>query len=392
MTNAYCEALEALRSQPCHELKEVGDQWCTPDGIFWGINAMFGPLVLDLFADASNAKCPAWYTAEDNAIQQDWSEKLSTLGGGAAFANPPYSRATQHEGDYITGMRYIMQHAMAMREKGGRYVFLIKAATSEVWWPEEADHIAFIRGRLGFDLPSWFIPKDEKQKPTGAFFAGAVAVFDKTWKGPAVSYINRADLEASGNAFMSQVRFEAERMLARMAKEPEHLPVVEEPAEQEKPAPARVKEAEKPEMPLTREDILSQSGITVLACAVAAFGDKEAYTFTESRYAHIWAADSVENPVMVTIPQETISKALAFVQQDQANNTLREFVASQGFDNDDLRQSVTERLITVSKECAEEYGLSVGQFIAIAGGIDHAAWQNYRHLRAAVRTAMEQAA
>ncbi|MEN3755157.1 phage N-6-adenine-methyltransferase [Mangrovibacter sp. SLW1] len=172
MTNTYCEALEALRSKPCHELKEVGDQWCTPDGIFWGINAMFGPLVLDLFADESNAKCPAWYTAEDNALQQDWSEKLSTLGGGAAFANPPYSRATQHEGNYITGMRYIMQHAMDMREKGGRYVFLIKAATSEVWWPEEADHIAFIRGRLGFDLPSWFIPKDEKQKPTGAFLPG----------------------------------------------------------------------------------------------------------------------------------------------------------------------------------------------------------------------------
>lgn len=36
-----------------------------------------------------------------------------------------------------------MQHASAMREKGGRYVFLIKAATSEVWWPEDADHIAF---------------------------------------------------------------------------------------------------------------------------------------------------------------------------------------------------------------------------------------------------------
>ncbi|MFO6484413.1 hypothetical protein ACLBR5_13130 [Escherichia coli] len=41
-----------------------------------------------------------------------------------------------------------MKHASAMRDKGGRYVFLIKAATSEVWWPEDADHIAFIRGVL----------------------------------------------------------------------------------------------------------------------------------------------------------------------------------------------------------------------------------------------------
>ncbi|EDA2062709.1 phage N-6-adenine-methyltransferase, partial [Salmonella enterica subsp. enterica serovar Newport] len=43
--NKYCQALAALRSQPAHELKEVGDQWRTPDLLFWGINALFGPLV-----------------------------------------------------------------------------------------------------------------------------------------------------------------------------------------------------------------------------------------------------------------------------------------------------------------------------------------------------------
>lgn len=104
-----------------------------------------------------------------------------------------------------------MKHASAMRDKGGRYVFLIKAATSEVWWPEDADHIAFIRGRIGFELPAWFIPKDEKQVPTGAFFAGAIAVFDKTWKGPAISYIGRDELEACGEAFLAQVRQQAEK-------------------------------------------------------------------------------------------------------------------------------------------------------------------------------------
>ncbi|HFD3314117.1 TPA: phage N-6-adenine-methyltransferase, partial [Escherichia coli] len=135
---------------------------------------------------------------------------------GAAFGNPPYSRASQHEGQYITGMRYIMKHASAMRDKGGRYVFLIKAATSEVWWPEDADHIAFIRGRIGFELPAWFIPKDEKQVPTGAFFAGAIAVFDKTWKGPAISYIGRDELEACGEAFLAQVRQQAEKLVREM--------------------------------------------------------------------------------------------------------------------------------------------------------------------------------
>ncbi|WP_249824819.1 phage N-6-adenine-methyltransferase [Escherichia coli] len=211
--NPYCAALAAQRVESEHYLKDVGDQWRTPESLFWGINAMFGPITLDLFADADNAKCDAYYTAEDNALTQDWSERLKEL-GGAAYANPPYSRAKEYEGQYVTGMRHIIDHAMAMREKGGRYIFLIKAATSEVWWPEEADHVAFIRGRIGFDLPVWFKPADEKQKPTGAFFAGAVVILDKQWRGPAISYVTRDDLITRGDAFLAQVRRMAEKLVA----------------------------------------------------------------------------------------------------------------------------------------------------------------------------------
>ncbi|HCB2271236.1 TPA: phage N-6-adenine-methyltransferase [Citrobacter koseri] len=205
-TNKYCQVLAELRNRRAHYLKDVGDQWRTPDLLVWGINAMFGPLVLDLFADDDNTKCPVWYTAEDNALTQDWSDRLAEL-GGAAFANPPYSRSQYHEKQAVTGMTHIMAHTMAMREKGGRYVFLIKAATSETWWPEDADHIVFIRGRIGFDLPVWFVPADDKQKPTGAFFAGAIAVFDKSWRGERFSYISRTELEAKGRAFMSLAQF-----------------------------------------------------------------------------------------------------------------------------------------------------------------------------------------
>uniref|UniRef100_UPI0011E73E58 phage N-6-adenine-methyltransferase n=1 Tax=Serratia marcescens TaxID=615 RepID=UPI0011E73E58 len=127
MENKYCQALAELRTQKTHELKEVGDQWRTPDLLFWGINALFGPLVLDLFADDSNAKCPEWYTAENNALMQNWSERVAEL-GGAAFGNPPYSRSQYDGKQAITGMTHIMNHTMAMRELGGRYVFLIKAA------------------------------------------------------------------------------------------------------------------------------------------------------------------------------------------------------------------------------------------------------------------------
>ncbi|PWC10526.1 phage N-6-adenine-methyltransferase [Brenneria corticis] len=226
MNNSYVEALNALREQPAHELREVGDQWRTSEALFWGINAMFGPFVLDLFAEEDNAKCEAFYSSTDNALVQDWAERLAEL-NGAAFANPPYSRAKQHDGQYITGMRHIIDYTMDMRERGGRYVFLIKAATSEVWWPEQADHIAFIRGRLGFDLPTWFRPKDEKQVPTGAFFAGAIAVFDKAWRGPASGYIERDRLLVQGRAFMAQIRREAAQLARQnqLQNIPEIIPV-----------------------------------------------------------------------------------------------------------------------------------------------------------------------
>lgn len=210
--NPYCAALEELRNRQAHELKEVGDQWRTPDTLWWGINAKFGPFTLDLFADSHNAKCDVFYTAEDNALTHDWSSRLATL-GGAAFANPPYSRAQHYDGQFITGMHHIMEHTQDMRERGGRYVYLIKVATSEAWWPQNADHIAYIRGRIGFDLPDWFVPADEKQKPTGAFFAGAIVTFDKTWTGPQTSYIDRKDLEAVGQISLALIQRAAMKLV-----------------------------------------------------------------------------------------------------------------------------------------------------------------------------------
>ncbi|WP_145594111.1 phage N-6-adenine-methyltransferase [Yersinia aleksiciae] len=207
----YVHDLAALKSAPTHKLKLIGDQWRTPDALFWGINAMFGPLVLDLFSDGENAKTPAYYTAEDNALTQDWAAKLIEL-NGAAFANPPYSTAKKHEGQYITGMRHIMAYTSEMRQRGGRYVYLTKAATSEVWWPEEADHIAFIRGRIGFEVPAWFRPEDSTQVACNAGFGAAIAIFDKEWRGPAISYITREQLLATGEAFLAQIRREAARL------------------------------------------------------------------------------------------------------------------------------------------------------------------------------------
>jgi len=388
MPNKYCRELAELRSQPVHELKEVGDQWRTPESIFWGINAMFGPLVLDLFSDGENSKCEAYYTAEDNALTQDWSARLAEL-NGAAFGNPPYSRASQHEDQYITGMRYIMQHASAMREKGGRYVFLIKAATSEVWWPEDADHIAFIRGRIGFDLPTWFVPKDEKQVPSGAFFAGAVAVFDKNWRGPAMSYVSRKDLEARGDAFLAQIRREAERLAGLLApqKEPQNIPgIIPEavgPVEDNPPSSAE------PEIPLTKKDIIEKNGFNFWACACAAFGDKEEYTFSESRFAHTWAVDSVANPEFIVVPTETVDKAMALIKENADQQQVIAWLDQQSFEHDGIRNDMQERLLILGSEVIAEYGLTVADVTATLESIPSHNWHNIRSLRIRFRILME---
>jgi len=388
MPNKYCRELAELRSQEAHMLKEVGDQWRTPENIFWGINAMFGPLVLDLFSDGENSKCEAYYTAEDNALTQDWSARLEEL-NGAAFGNPPYSRASQHEEQYITGMRYIMQHASAMREKGGRYVFLIKVATSEVWWPEDADHIAFIRGRIGFDLPTWFVPKDEKQVPSGAFFAGAVAVFDKSWRGPAMSYVSRKDLEARGDAFLAQIRREAERLAGLLApqKEPQNIPEII--PEAVGPVEDNLQPATEPEIPLTKKDIIEKSGFNFWACACAAFGDKEEYTFSESRFAHTWAADSVANPEFIIVPTETIGKAMALIKENADQQQVITWLDQQSFEHDGIRNDMQDRLLILAQEVIAEYGLTVADVTATLESIPSHHWHNIRSLRVRFRLLME---
>jgi len=386
MTNKYCRELVELRSQPLHELKEVGDQWRTPDNIFWGINSMFGPFVLDLFSDGENSKCEAYYT---NALAQDWSARVTEL-NGAAFANPPYSRASMHEDEYITGMRYIMQHASAMRDKGGRFVFLIKAATSEVWWPEDADHVAFIRGRIGFDLPMWFVPKNEKQVPSGAFFAGAVVVFDKTWRGQAMSYISRKDLEARGDAFMSQIRREAERLFEQVEPQqppqniPEIIPEAVAPVEEAPPAAAE------PELPLTKKDIVEQSGFNFWACACAAFGDKEVYTFAESRFAHTWASDSVASPEFIVEPLETIARAVALIRENVDQQQLINWLNQQSFEHDNIRKDMQERRLTLTPEMISEYGIEAPEVTAVLESIPQHHWHNIRSLRARFRLLMDE--
>ncbi len=214
--NHYAQALAELQAQPDHELKQIGDQWQTPKALAWGLFHQFaptlGPVVLDMFADDCNALVPHYYDAEDNALTQELAADLRRL-GGAAFGNPPYSRpCADSEGNPITGMEAILNYCREQRAQGAKIMLLIKAATSETWWPEDADFIQFISGRIGFEVPSWYVPRDpKKDKPSASGFASAVAIFDASWQGERrpEARLRRDDLITTGQLILDMIHRQA---------------------------------------------------------------------------------------------------------------------------------------------------------------------------------------
>lgn len=214
--NHYAQALAELQGQPDHELKQIGDQWQTPKALAWGLFHQFaptlGPVVLDMFADDCNALVPNYYDAEDNALTQELAADLRRL-GGAAFGNPPYSRpCTDSEGNPITGMEAILNYCREQRAQGAKIMLLIKAATSETWWPEDADFIQFISGRIGFEVPNWYVPRDpKKDKPSASGFASAVAIFDASWQGERrpEARLRRDDLIITGQIILDMIHRQA---------------------------------------------------------------------------------------------------------------------------------------------------------------------------------------
>ncbi|MFR9701048.1 phage N-6-adenine-methyltransferase [Aeromonas sanarellii] len=214
--NHYAQALAELQAQPDHELKQIGDQWQTPKALAWGLFHQFaptlGPVVLDMFADDCNALVPHYYDAEDNALTQELAADLRRL-GGAAFGNPPYSRpCADSKGNPITGMEAILNYCREQRAQGAKIMLLIKAATSETWWPEDADFIQFISGRIGFEVPSWYVPRDpKKDKPSASGFASAVAIFDANWQGERrpEARLRRDDLITTGQIILDMIHRQA---------------------------------------------------------------------------------------------------------------------------------------------------------------------------------------
>ncbi len=108
-------------------------EWETPADLFAELNDIFH-FDLDACATSENAKCPRYFTIEDDALTQEWK--------GTVWMNPPYGR------EIIKFMRKAYESSLS----GATVVCLVPSRTDTEWWHRYArrGQIAYIRGRLKF--------------------------------------------------------------------------------------------------------------------------------------------------------------------------------------------------------------------------------------------------
>lgn len=129
--------------------------WETPQQLF---NELHNKYHFDLDAAAShdNAKLPNYYTADDDALSQEWQ--------GNVFCNPPYGRQL--------GKWLAKAWSEYQRDPERVIVFLIPARTDTSYWHDYIfgrAQVEFLRGRLHFEV--------DGQKVGRAPFPSAIVVY-----------------------------------------------------------------------------------------------------------------------------------------------------------------------------------------------------------------------
>ena len=109
------------------------DLWETPQDLFDSLNNEFH-FDVDVCALPENAKCPIYFTPEQDGLKQEWE--------GSCWMNPPYGRKI---GEW-------MRKAHESEGFGTQVVCLVPARTDTTWWHNYAmkGEVRFIKGRLKF--------------------------------------------------------------------------------------------------------------------------------------------------------------------------------------------------------------------------------------------------
>lgn len=147
--------------------------WGTPQYVFDTLNNEFG-FTLDVCANEHNAKCKQYFTEEENALLQDWSNDV-------CFLNPPYDKVNN-----------FMQKAWDESRKGAIVVCLVPARLDASWWHKYAmkSEIRLFVQRLEF----------EGHKKNRAPFPSAIVVFRPPTFKIKVFEIRRSDVRKSNRS------------------------------------------------------------------------------------------------------------------------------------------------------------------------------------------------
>jgi phage N-6-adenine-methyltransferase len=119
---------------PCM-VSSASDDWPTSPAFFAMMAHRFGPFDIDVAASVENAKCPRYFTREQDGLRQTWT--------GRCWCNPPYGR------QIAPWIRKAAESAQA----GALVVCLLPARVDTAWWQDFVlpfAEVEFVRGRLRF--------------------------------------------------------------------------------------------------------------------------------------------------------------------------------------------------------------------------------------------------
>ena len=112
------------------------EKWATPQDFFDKLNDEFH-FTLDAAASPDNAKCPVYFTEEQDGLAQSWE-------GHTVWCNPPYCRKT---GAWV-------KKAYEEHQRTGCTVVMLLPSRTDVRWFHDyilgKAEIRFIKGRLKF--------------------------------------------------------------------------------------------------------------------------------------------------------------------------------------------------------------------------------------------------
>lgn len=137
---------ENLSEPLLYELTEIKNSWATDPVVFEALHREFN-FSVDAAASDDNHKCELYFTKEDNALAENWSECMEAEGvSKTVWINPPYGKGL---------IQLFMEKCVEQKALGVTSVLLVPATLDAQWLPlEDVSEIRMVtRGRLAFIHP-----------------------------------------------------------------------------------------------------------------------------------------------------------------------------------------------------------------------------------------------